>query len=86
MVHQYKLNGYNIVLDTCSGGIHVVDDIAYDIISVFEKKDKNTVISEMTEKYVNNDDIKENDIVECYEQVEYLKNFWNWFRDTRTIL
>ena len=25
MVHQYQLNGYNIVLDTCSGSVHVVD-------------------------------------------------------------
>ena len=31
MVHQYQLNGYNIVLDTCSGAIHVVDEVAYDI-------------------------------------------------------
>ena len=28
MVHQYQLNGYNIVLDTCSGSVHVVDDVA----------------------------------------------------------
>ena len=34
MVHQYKLNGYNIVLDTCSGSVHVVDDVAYDIIEM----------------------------------------------------
>ena len=27
MVHQYKLNGYNIVLDTCSGSVHVVDEV-----------------------------------------------------------
>ena len=26
MVHQYQLNGYNIVLDTCSGSVHVVDE------------------------------------------------------------
>ena len=37
MVHQYKLNGYNIVLDICSGAVHVVDDICYDIIEMFEK-------------------------------------------------
>ena len=36
MVHQYQLNGYNIVLDTCSGGIHVVDEVAYDVIAMFE--------------------------------------------------
>ena len=32
MLHQYKLNGYNIVLDTCSGAVHAVDDVAYDMI------------------------------------------------------
>ena len=35
MVHQYKLNGYNIVLDTCSGSVHSVDDVAYDIIEMY---------------------------------------------------
>lgn len=34
MIHQYRLDGYNIVLDVNSGGVHVVDDITYDIISV----------------------------------------------------
>ena len=36
MVHQYKLNGYNIVLDSCSGSIHAVDEVAYDIIFWFK--------------------------------------------------
>ena len=36
MVHQYQLNGYNIVLDSCSGSIHVVDEVAYDIIALFK--------------------------------------------------
>ena len=36
MVHQYKLNGYNIVLDTCSGSVHTVDEVAYDIIEMYE--------------------------------------------------
>ena len=38
MIHQYKLGGYNIVLDVCSGSVHVVDDAAYDIIADFEQK------------------------------------------------
>ena len=37
MIHQFKLNGYNIVLDVCSGGVHVVDDLAYDAIALFDK-------------------------------------------------
>ncbi|MCM1253201.1 MAG: thioether cross-link-forming SCIFF peptide maturase [Clostridium sp.] len=37
MIHQYKNNGYNIVLDVNSGSVHVVDDIVYDMIPVVEK-------------------------------------------------
>ncbi len=37
MIHQYKNNGYNIVLDVNSGAVHVVDDIVYDVIPVVEK-------------------------------------------------
>ena len=36
MVHQYQLNGYNIVLDSCSGSVHVVDDVAYDVIAMYK--------------------------------------------------
>lgn len=32
MIHKYKLNGYNIVLDVHSGGVHVVDDLSYDML------------------------------------------------------
>ena len=71
MIHQYKLNGYNIVLDICSGSVHVVDDVAYDIISVFENNDKETVLAMMQEKYK---DISIEDIEECYSQVEELKS------------
>ena len=51
MVHQFKNNGYNIVLDVNSGMVHVVDDLAYDIIELYEKKDKGEIISAMVEKY-----------------------------------
>mgnify|MGYP002510483030 CR=1 FL=1 len=37
MIHQYKSNGYNIVMDVNSGSIHVVDDVVYDIIPLIEK-------------------------------------------------
>ena len=36
MVHKYKLNGYNIVLDTASGSVHTVDALAYDIIEMYK--------------------------------------------------
>lgn len=73
MIHQYKLCGYNIVLDICSGSVHVVDDIAFDIISMFEQRDKESILSAMREKYAGRDDISEQDIAECYDQVLALK-------------
>ena len=47
MIHQYKLGGYNIVLDIASGAVHAVDDIAYDIIAMFESKNKEDVPAEV---------------------------------------
>ncbi len=37
MIHQYKNNGYNIVLDVNSGAVHIVDDLVYDIIPSMER-------------------------------------------------
>ena len=34
MIHQYRLNAYNIVLDINSGGVHVTDDVTYDLIAL----------------------------------------------------
>ena len=73
MVHQYKLGGYNIVLDICSGAVHAVDEVAYDIISVFEELPRDAVIARMTEKYAGREDISPADVEECYAQVEELK-------------
>ena len=36
MIHQYKLNGYNIVLDVYSGSVHAVDELAYDAIALVD--------------------------------------------------
>ncbi len=43
MIHQYKNNGYNIVLDVNSGSVHVVDDLVYDAIPLVEKVIKSGV-------------------------------------------
>ena len=72
MIHQYKLNGFNIVLDVCSGSVHVVDEVAYDIIAEFENKEKDVIVAEMLEKY-SNEDVTNEDVLECYAQVEELK-------------
>ena len=74
MIHQYKLGGYNIVLDVCSGGVHVVDDVAYDIISMFETETREDILAAMKEKYVGRDGITEADIEECYDDISSLRD------------
>ncbi len=74
MIHQYKLGGLNIVLDVCSGSVHAVDEVAYDIISMYENNDRYTVISEIRKKYASRADINDNDINECYDQITALKD------------
>lgn len=78
MIHQYKQCGYNIVLDICSGAVHIVDDIAYDIISLYENKEKDKVIAEISKKY---GDVPRDEIIECYDQVTELKNSGELFTE-----
>ncbi len=73
MVHQYKLGGYNVVLDICSGAVHVVDDVAYDVIELFEKKSRGEILRELNEKYESLDEVTGEDIAECYDQIAELK-------------
>lgn len=74
MVHQYKLNGYNIVLDSCSGSIHVVDEVAYDIIELFENHTSDEIVKEILSKYNDREDVTESEILECIEDVKALKD------------
>lgn len=71
MIHQYKFGGYNIVIDVCSGAIHVVDDIAYDIIAGFEEAEHGEVIKKTAEKYK---DISIDEVSECYDNILALKD------------
>ena len=74
MIHQYKLGGYNIVLDVCSGSVHVVDEVAYHMISLFEGSDRETAISAAAEKYAGREEITRRDLEECWEQIAALRD------------
>ena len=74
MVHQYKLNGFNIVLDTCSGGVHVVDEVAYDMIALYPEKSSEEIIAEMMDKYGHREDVNEEELKLCMEDIEGLVN------------
>ena len=70
MIHRYKLNGYNIVLDTFSGGVHAVDELSYDIIELLDKKvDKKEIKEKMLKKY---EGIKDEDIEETFKEIDNL--------------
>ena len=73
MLHQYQLNGYNIVLDTCSGSVHAVDEVAYDIIGMFENHSEDEIIAAMMEKYGDREDVNEEEIRQCIGDVASLK-------------
>ena len=52
LVHQYKNNGYNIVLDVNSGSVHVVDDLVYDVIELLnQEKKQEEIFSLLSDKY-----------------------------------
>lgn len=73
MVHQYKLNGYNIVLDTCSGSVHVVDEVAFDIIAMYKERSTGEIVDYILNTY-KNEKISEKDVLECLEDVKSLEN------------
>lgn len=73
MIHQYKLNGYNIVLDTCSGAVHAVDEVAYDIISMFKTHSENAILAELQKKYAFRADVTEEELRLCIEDVKTLE-------------
>ena len=72
MVHQYKLNGYNIVMDTASGSVHLVDEVAYDIIEMHENHTKDEIISGILKKYAAQPDVTESEIEECLDDISML--------------
>ena len=71
MIHQYKLNGYNIVLDTCSGSVHAVDEVSYDIIELFPEMSAEDIASHIVAKYKEVNVTRE-DVFECIEDIKSL--------------
>ena len=68
MVHQYKLNGYDIVLDTCSGSVHTVDEVAYDIIAMYKESTPEEIVKVIMERYGNLPDVNEEEILASFQQ------------------
>ena len=73
MIHQFELNGYHIVLDVCSGAVHVVDELAYEMIARFEEMSLEEITAAMLEKYREEEVVTEAEIRRCYAEIEALK-------------
>ena len=70
MIHSYKLNGLNIVLDTLSGSIHVVDEVAFDVINMYEHSTTDDIVMRITTDF----GIDKSEVVEIIADIEELKN------------
>ncbi len=66
MVHQYKNNVYDIVLDVNSGAIHVVDDVTYDVIALYEGHTREEIVNSLRERY------PETEVEEALDEVQML--------------
>ena len=73
MIHCYKLGGMNIVLDICSGSVHVVDDASYDIIEMYENTSREEITKKILAKYPDCKDVTKEEIENTFEQIEELK-------------
>ena len=62
MIHAYKMNGYNIILDQNSGCVHSVDGVAYDIITMYKEKSKEEIRNFILDKYKNQEDVTSEEI------------------------
>ena len=72
MIHKYKLNGLNIVLDVNSGGVHLVDELTYDLLDnvepPFEAECPQSVVDKLSKSYASED------IRDCYAEIVELYN------------
>ena len=81
MIHCYKLGGLNIVLDVYSGSVHLVDEVAYDIIGMYESKTREQITAEILEKYSDCEDVTAEDINDCCDDIEELKKAGKLFKE-----
>ncbi len=73
MIHRYELGGHHIVLDIYSGSVHLVDEVAYDVIGLYEDHDREEILAQMLEKYADHAEVTREELEECLDQIAQLK-------------
>ena len=81
MIHQYKLGNLCVVLDVCSGSVHAVDEVAYDMIAGFEMQERETLVDALAGKYRDREDVTRSELEECYDQLLALKDAGKLFTE-----
>ena len=72
MIHCYQLGGYNIVLDVCSGSIHVVDGASYELIRDYEQTEREELIAAVHARHGDEATVAE--LEDAYDQITALKD------------
>ena len=62
------------MLDICSGSVHVVDEVAFDIINMYENAERQDIVKEILSKYPDDPEVTAESIEECCDQIEELKS------------
>ena len=73
MIHRFKLGGYNIVLDVCSGAVHVTDEVSYEASGLLETMTGPEAVDSLREMFAGREDVTDKDIEECVSEVLSLK-------------
>lgn len=72
MIHKFKLNGFDIVLDVNSGGVHIVDELTYDLLDnvepPFSENCPESVVEKLSRSY------SRDEIESCYQEIVELYN------------
>lgn len=74
MIHRYTLDDLHIVIDVCSGSVHLVDEVAYDVIGLYDQGvARQEIVSTLLEKYALRPDVTEGELEDCCDDVEELQ-------------
>ena len=79
MIHCFKFDDKNIVLDVFSGSVHMVDEVAYDIIGLYEDHTRDEIISIVCPKH----NVTPEDVDECLEDIKALKDAGKLFAEDK---
>lgn len=67
MIHKFSMNGYNMVLDVDGGSVHILDDVAYELVDLYEENTKEEIIAKLEDKFTAEQ------IDEAYDEITSLK-------------